>query len=207
MFLPSSSPTPDSRFYIGLDLGQRSDPAAVAIVEFYPRPAGFDHVNYRPRFESVLRIRHMFTIPLGTPYPEIASQIRATLRNRIFESRPTLVVDATGPGLPFLDFFTANSVAAHLVKLVITSSGSPSESNGFQYVSRTVLLNNLATLFQTRNLTINPDHPYAAQAIHEITALEISGSTTAKHDDLAMALSLAAWQANKVHRLYRDNNA
>ncbi|MBI4902635.1 MAG: hypothetical protein HY820_03305 [Acidobacteria bacterium] len=204
MFLPSTSPVLDSRFYIGLDLGQRSDPAAIAIVQYYPRPTGRDHATYQNRYHAVLRVRHLTRIPLGSSYPAIANIVRATLRNSEFQSRPTLVVDATGPGLPFLDFFTANSVEASLVKLVITASGTPTESSGFHYVSRTILLNNLATLFQTRSLTINPKLPSAQEAINEITALDLAGHSTAPHDDLAIAVSLAVWQANKIHRLHKE---
>ncbi len=204
MHLPPTSPVPETRYYIGLDLGQRSDPSAIAILQFDPRAGGLDRATYLPQIRPVLRIRHLERIALGTSYPAIAAKVRATLRHPEFISRPTLVVDATGPGLPFLDFFTANPVDANLIKLVITSGGSPSDSSGFHYVSRMMLLNNLAILFQTRGIAINPDLPESRTAIEEITALDITGHSNAPHDDLAIAISLAAWQANKVHRLHRE---
>src|SRR6266700_1290143 len=52
-------------FYIGLDLGQKRDPAAIAVVERR-------RLAYQPSGSLTLMVRHLERGPLGTPYPGIA---------------------------------------------------------------------------------------------------------------------------------------
>jgi hypothetical protein len=52
-------------FYLGLDLGQRHDPTAIALVE-------------RVDLTSV-RVRHLERVPLGTPYPGVVARVQPDL--------------------------------------------------------------------------------------------------------------------------------
>ena len=72
-------------YFLGLDLGQAQDPAAIAVAEV-------------PK--SDIHIRHLERLPLGTPYPKVIERVTA-----IIEKLPSadLVVDATGVGRPVID--------------------------------------------------------------------------------------------------------
>ena len=80
-------------FILGLDLGQASDPTALAIVERIEGPS----VE-----ESRLAVRYLKRWPLKTPYPQIVSDV-ADLVKQPPLSRPVLVVDETGVGRAVVD--------------------------------------------------------------------------------------------------------
>src|ERR1019366_929588 len=86
------------RFYLGLDLGQRQDHSAIAVVEKLEqgRPYG------EPVFEALL-VRHAERVPLGTTYPEVVERVRTLLETPEIEGQCELVVDATGVGAPVVD--------------------------------------------------------------------------------------------------------
>ncbi len=82
-------------FYVGLDLGQAADYTALAVVQSVveQNPVG--------DAERFLHLRHLERYELGTPYPEIADNVAALMRDerlspneydssraRIFRSAP-----------------------------------------------------------------------------------------------------------------------
>jgi hypothetical protein len=61
---------------VGVDIGQRRDPTAIAVVEQERRGSETHHI-----------VRHLERLPLGSPYPAVAERIAAvvgacTLRRR-----------------------------------------------------------------------------------------------------------------------------
>ena len=65
----------DKRFYIGLDLGQRRDHSAIAVVERLELYRGYQ----TPVFQSLL-VRHLERVALGTPYPIVVTRVREVVR-------------------------------------------------------------------------------------------------------------------------------
>ena len=53
-------------FFVGLDLGQRHDPAAIAVAE---------------KTTNHIRVRHLERIALGTPYPGVVERVREIVWN------------------------------------------------------------------------------------------------------------------------------
>ncbi|MBI3208599.1 MAG: hypothetical protein HYZ37_06830 [Candidatus Solibacter usitatus] len=189
---------PLTHSFLGLDLGQRSDYSALSILEFHPHPSPQRHpATYEFLTNPKLHILSLTRFPLGTPYPKIAQAVRDHI-----QPQSTLVVDATGPGLPFLDFLTTTPLPANLIRILITSSGTPHYTNGHHYVSRRALLLNLAVLAQNRRLSISPTLTHTKTLLDELSAIRHDGSSTAPHDDFAIATSLAAWQAAKRFRKF-----
>ena len=58
---------------IGIDIGQKRDPTALAVVEGEYRPGPDPSL---PR-ESHFLVRYLVRLPLGTPYPEVARRLGA----------------------------------------------------------------------------------------------------------------------------------
>ena len=57
-------------FLVGLDLGRKGDPTAIAVVEQWIEPlGGVSYVTYEPLTKRRLDVRHLMRVPLGTPYP------------------------------------------------------------------------------------------------------------------------------------------
>ena len=188
--------------YAGLDLGQRQDHSALALLEVCVPPTG-PRDPYTGGFHRPTRyhLRHLERFPLGLTYPALAGHVRAFLNQPLLRNCPlTLIVDATGPGLPFLDFFATTNIPASLIKLIITASGAPHYSEGYYHVSRQHLLANLASVLQNGSLKLAPKLPQLQNLNHELLHLQSNAKSTSKHDDLALAVALAAWQARKNHR-------
>jgi hypothetical protein len=187
----------NSRIFLALDLGKLKDPAAFAAVEVATTTEGKrDPVTYELITATRFSLRYLRTLPLGTPYPAIARKADELLARPAFRHRTTFIVDAGGPGIPFLDYFHP---AANLVKVIITSSGKPTYANGFHHIPRQALLHNLAILIQKRILSV-ANIPEAKTLLKELAAIGANGKSRAPHDDLAIATALAAWQAAKCYK-------
>src|ERR1700693_4530057 len=90
-------------YSIGLDLGQRHDPTAIAVVgKLDARPL---HVrqHYGSTERAGFTVRHLERIPLGTPYPLVVERVRKISEHWELTGRCNLVVDATGVGGPVVD--------------------------------------------------------------------------------------------------------
>jgi len=193
--------TSSLHFYIGLDLGQRANHSAISVLDI-AQTTGAVRDPYSGEIPTTytLRVRSLTRIALGTPYPDVMQMLRNRLNAIEVRGRATLIVDAGGPGLPFLDFLNAFPLNANLIKLLITGSGSPSHSAGLYHVSRAQLLTNLVLLVEQNALKVAAALPEAANLIAEMQGLKADFTTRAEQDDLTMATALAAWQAAKAYR-------
>jgi hypothetical protein len=79
------------RYFIGLDLGQRRDFTALAVLEKGERDG------------APLRLRYLERMTLGTAYPDVAERVRQVAWSRELRGKCNLVLDATGCGRPVVD--------------------------------------------------------------------------------------------------------
>src|ERR671933_380052 len=107
---------------VGVDLGQKRDPTAIAVVEAQRRDCdGRGSVSV----EDYYITRFLERLPLGTPYPAIAQRVQtviANIRRQVAASEPprfemppasasiTLYVDGTGVGQPVVDLLKCAGV-------------------------------------------------------------------------------------------------
>src|SRR5580658_6628788 len=101
-------------FYAGLDLGQRQDFSALAVVE-----------REEPRFEWMpaareLSVRHLERMELGTPYPRVVKRVCEVMRHPKMAHQSRLVVDATGVGAPVVDLLRSAGLGVSLTTVTIT---------------------------------------------------------------------------------------
>jgi hypothetical protein len=204
--------------YLGLDLGQRQDPAAIAILQRTIEPTGpFNRATWEFEREPHFRLCHTERLALGTPYIRIVSRIRSLLE-KLSDPLPgihscagtaplrTLVVDASGVGRPVVELIRkagigwvpalANPGRVAIVPVTITASGAPRcEASGEEFVSRRDLITNLRILLEKRLLRISA-------RIHDREALlkefvQLQDRSGSNHDDLVMATALACWRATR----------
>ncbi len=209
--------------FVGLDLGQRHDPAAIAILQRTQEATGpFNHATWEVGREFHFRLCHTERLALGTAYIEIVYRIWHLLDklaaplggiHSYAGTAPlrTLVVDASGVGRPVVELIrkagvgraasvvTMNAAAASRVAIApvtITASGEPRmEASGEEFVSRRDLITNLRILLERRLLRISA-------RIHDRQALlkelvEVQDRSGSRHDDLVMATALACWRATR----------
>lgn len=199
---------PEPRLYFGLDLGRRRDPAALVILERNSIRGDFDPAWRQHHRHILFILRHAERLPLGTPYLEIVDRTACLLQSTTrflpgnFEVLPghdlnpkkTLAVDATGVGSPVVELLRRARLEATLVPITITAGSHPAKDPfGGCLVPRRDLVTNLRVLFETKALKIPPNLHEHDTIIAELA--ELQDTPTRRHDDLALALALAAWTA------------
>ncbi len=169
-------------FFVGLDLGQSSDPSALAVIErseaapaagptapSSPPPSSVLSPGTRPRAAlpapaplpagGRLDVRHLHRYPLGTPYPVIVEDVAALMARPELASpggRPRLVVDATGVGRPVADLFLRARMAAIVNPLTITGGDAWRRDGGSFWVAKKLLVSTVQAALQTGRLKVVP---------------------------------------------------
>jgi hypothetical protein len=117
----------EQAFVLGVDLGQASDPTALAVLHWQRVPLedawttgrGKDLNINRQSVETRFDIVHLERVPLATPYPEIVAYIAEILGRRPLREGCDLVIDETGVGRAVGDMFDASGLRP--VRVTITA--------------------------------------------------------------------------------------
>ena len=181
-----------STFFVGLDLGQASDPTALAAVERLDGLGG-GNADYH--------VRHVERAPLGTPYPRIISYIASLLAHDELRDRTSLVVDATGVGAPVVDMLVQSGLSP--VAVTITAGEAVTRDGAAYRVPKRDLASVLQVLLQCERLKIADAIPEARLLVQEMLAFRVKITANAQdtygawrggaHDDLVLAVALACW--------------
>jgi hypothetical protein len=179
-------------FYLGLDLGQRHDPTAIAVVE---------------KITNQMRVRHLERVPLGTPYPGVVDRVREITRNRQMAGHCALAVDGTGVGAPVVDMLRAARLGCDIAAVTITG-GERQHQRGYVWsVPKRDLLAAVQVLLERGELKLAKGLRELGPLMRELTDVRstagISGRVRmgadgcGEHDDLVIALALACWRAKR----------
>ncbi len=176
-------------FYIGLDLGQRRDFSAIAVIE---------RAEY-------LHVRHLERIALGTPYAGVVARVGELARHRVLAGKARAVVDATGVGAPVVEKMRSGRVGCRVTAVTITGG---ERAHGFGedwHVPKKDLLSGVRVLLEEGRLKIHRGLSESATLVRELTDIRVrqaaSGGVSmgaegpGQHDDLALAVALACWRA------------
>jgi len=226
---PSSRPDPidrgpvqgiEIRMVAGLDLGQKQDHSALAIIElrkitWQARDAGtWEHLTSN---ECILT--HIERVPLNLPYPEIVRLVRDRLQVLPPNiGQVPLVVDATGGGGPVVDLIRAAGLGRNLIPVVITSGDSVTKTSTGSYgVPKRELITGLQIAFEARQLEISAGLGGSVELlIGELMAMRTQTTPAGNekfgvwrdglHDDLVLATALAWWQIRQMQNSPRGWN-
>ena len=149
--------------------------------------------------------------PLGTAYRVIAQDVTRFLGVLPATTSPPIVVcDATGVGLPITEMigeeFVAQQVFVGLVAVVITCGSAVTAVQSGQWrVAKKVLVSTMQVLMGNRRLHVARDQPDAEVLVAELGVFQEKITANANetfeswrekdHDDLVLAVALAAWYA------------
>jgi hypothetical protein len=184
-----------SRFFIGLDLGQRRDPSAQAVVERYGIPIGErDPVTYELRYARQYRVRRLDRTALGTAYPDVVERVRRLTRSEALAGRCTVAMDATGLGAPVLDLLKRAGLGCTVDAVVITGGEREHCVNGVWHVPKADLVAGLRVMLEKKELRMEKRLAGSEALVKELAGF---GTRTGEHDDLAIALALACWRARR----------
>ncbi len=150
-------------FYVGLDLGQRRDHAAIAVVERLDVVRAFQ----APRFEAMV-VRYVERILLGTPYPRIVSKARDLVSAPELQGNCKLIVDASGVGVPVVDMLRHARLGCEMTPIGITGGEHAHQhyANGSPYwtVPRQDLIAGVHLLLEQDELRIAPEMKRSSQS-------------------------------------------
>ncbi len=210
---------PNTTITIGVDIGQRADPSAVVVAEQLPRDRH--------------RIHHIERLALQTSYPQVAERLAAVYNFTVARlssqqadfdyrcggymfadgmlppqeprarERVHVMVDATGCGLPVVDFLreSAGIEEGHLTGVMFTAGSGCSVHRGAKdgTVSKSYLVSRLQSLIGFGRLEW-PRSAAADDLVDELKTFELSVNDNATmqwnaraghHDDLVCAAALA----------------
>ena len=189
-------------FYLGLDLGQRRDPSAIAVVE-------------RGRDQRLL-VRHLERIPLGTSYPRVVSRVKEILALDELCGRCSVAADATGVGAPVMDMLRDARLGAEIASVTITSGERESQSGQTWNVPKRDLMAGLQVLLERDELRIAEKLRDAGALMRELMIVRTKRKENGRermgadgygeHDDLAIALALGCWRAGKQLPRYGESS-
>jgi hypothetical protein len=201
-----NTPSPPPRF-VGLDLGQARDLSGLAVLERIesPPPAlpGAGLEPHLPRAGSRhYAVRHLRRWPVGTSYPTVVDEVaREVSRPELREA--VVAVDQTGVGRPVVDMLRLAGLAGRLWPVTITAGHARAASADGIHVPKKELISGLQVLLQSRRLQIAKALPESRVLIEELsrfqTKITPAGSElfgawrSGSHDDLVVAVALAAW--------------
>jgi hypothetical protein len=202
----------DTDLFGGLDLGQASDFSALAILRREPLPedAGRDHRGGTLyRYSCV----HLHRYELGTSYPSIVSSMvdlfgRPELHPEGHRA-PRLAIDSTGAGRPVVDLFVnerhAGRLDAECNPVTITAGFESRWEDGRALVPKAELVSTTQMLLQSGRLRVAERLPLAETLKRELLGFKTKITAAANetfgcwregvHDDLVLAVAMAAWVA------------
>ncbi len=190
------------RYNIGLDLGKRRDHAAIAILE---------RVDHRSHYEAptlgTLNVVHLERIPLGTPYTTVVAAVQRLVNTPILQGQCALAVDATGVGGPVVDMLRRGQLGCELSAVTITA-GEHESTNGSDYtVPKQDLLAGIQVHLELGQLRIAKQLKECGSLVRELMdvrmtnrfpgRVRIGADGCGEHDDLVIAVALAAWRARR----------
>ena len=186
--------------FLGLDLGQRVDYTAMALVTPVVEADGaVDYLRFLQPTVERLRVVRLERLPLGTRYREVVRRVREVTSLPEFAGCE-VVADATGVGMPVVEMLQDAGLKASIVPVTITSGGSARRDGGVWHVPRRDLLGKLVVEFEQGRLRLPGRSALAGRLREEIAGVQAGSGRGGGHDDLVFALALAVWRAGRGGR-------
>jgi hypothetical protein len=198
----------ERRFYLGVDLGQRQDYTAVALVERHTkRLYGMDWVR-RARTEEGVELRYLLRqmkrLRLGTSYEKVVEEVRRMVENVEKKGWCEVVVDATGIGAVVVEMLERS--VRRVAPVVITGGETARGDGRWWWVPKKDLMVELAVALEKRELRAGQGMHERGVVERELMEMRVTrggggrekyGAPAGGHDDLVMALALACWRARR----------
>jgi hypothetical protein len=197
--IPGTRRNATTKYVLGADLGQSSDPTAIAVIEHthafreYARGGSDQH-------EDIFAVRHLARLPLGLSYPAVVQEVALLLARPPLVGNCELVVDETGVGRAVADIFDTAGLAP--TRVTITAGADQSFVNGSWHVSKQALISTLDARLHTGELGFAAELTEAGTMAEELKdfrrKVSVAGRYTfearvGKHDDLVLAVAIALW--------------
>jgi len=189
-------------YYVGLDLGQRRDHTALAVVEKAIR-----YSSSVGSGASILHLRYVERVSLGTSYPAVVARVREVVTDAELAGQCCLAVDATALGAPVVQMLRAARLGCEIAAVTMTGGEKESQRGNDFNVPKRDLVAGVQVLLEQGGLRIARTLEGARSLIEELvnvrTTVRVNGRVRlgadgcGEHDDLVIALALACWRAKR----------
>ena len=180
----------------GLDVGQVTDPAALAVLR---KDGAGEDATY------VLGLLHRF--PLRTLYPDLVRQVGEMMTRGELKGA-ALAIDKTGVGAGVVDMVREKLTETPLFPIVITSGQQTTQAEDGSYgVPKKDLVGAALLLLHSGRLVFAEDLHYGKLLYKELQNFQMKITTAGnevfgawregQHDDLVLAVALAAWAGQR----------
>jgi Terminase RNaseH-like domain len=178
------------KYVVGVDLGQTADYTAITILEERERN------SYDVRYLERLR---------NTPYPSIVRRLDHLVKR--LPEKPSMAVDATGVGRPVIDMIRDANLTATVYAITLTGGDAVTRDGMERHVPKRDVASIIAVLLQTGRLRIARGLKESETLLRELLNFRVKISLSGhdiyeawreqEHDDLVLAVGLAAWLFEK----------
>lgn len=188
------------KFVLAADLGQSSDPTAVAVLQHRV----VKHLRYDGALKPVSEhfdVRHLERLPLGLSYIEQRARVAQLLARPPLNEGCGFVIDNTGVGRAVGDLFDDAGMKPE--KVTITSGNEQTcLGNRLWHVPKGILISTLDARLHTGELRFAAelqDAPALAEELKDFRRhVSAAGrysyeARVGRHDDLVLAVALALW--------------
>lgn len=135
---------------IGVEIGQKRQASAIAVVEMESRPEG---ETWPSRERNHWIVRHLESLPPGTTYPGLARRLAEVCDSILGaeDRKPMVYANATGLGTPVIDLLKAEASQARKITAVHFNHGDRRSEEPLEKVvilGKGYLVSRLQTLLQ-----------------------------------------------------------
>jgi hypothetical protein len=181
-------------YFAGLDLGQVTEYSALAVLG-----------QERAGGQTSYAVRHLRRWQPGTSYHAIATDVRQMLRARELGCC-ALMIDRTGVGHAVAALFDEAAISAR--SLIVSAGHAESRADdGSLLVPKMELVAVLQLLLQGRRFRVSAQLPLAETLVRELESFKAKvvpagapadvGWREREHDDLVLAVAVAAWDGEQ----------
>jgi len=189
-------------YFLSLDVGKLRDHAALVLLEYRVAPTGRrDAATFQPLYKCEVRVVYIERFRLQTSYRELVDRVSRLCHHPHLAGHTTLILDATGQGLPAVEMFRDARLPVTLLPVTITGGKPVVVSGSSRSVPKANLVASLEVLLERGFLKIASQLPHADLLREELRQFEgwrervgaVKYGAASGHDDLAMAAALGAW--------------
>jgi hypothetical protein len=187
-------------FVVGVDLGQSSDPTAIAVLEH--RKIYRHHVSgRRQQTEERFDVRHLARLPLGLSYPAQVQEVAMIAARKPIAGRCELIIDSTGVGAAVGDLFDTTGLRPTRVTITAGTEQTCHGPNRWN-VAKQILISMLDARLHCGELRFARELLEAPAMQDELKDFQRKVSTAGrysyearvgKHDDLVLAVAIGLW--------------
>jgi hypothetical protein len=196
-----------STFLAGLDLGQTTHYSAFIIAEHstVPDPDPERKGHQLNKYD----VRHIHRWELGTKYTQIVDDLKTCFSAKPDLPHSTLLVDATGCGIPVVDMLRNSSIWANIRAYTITAGFAEGEyKDGHGTVPKLHLCGACQAALQQRRVRYANGLPLGPVLERELETFQVNVTPDRNeqfaswrekdNDDCVLALALCLWYGEKI---------